>query len=146
MQVENPQDTIFYSIEKAIKTYRQFAQRRIHHAGLEITLDQALLLRALSDYPENSQSEIADLIFKDHASVTRMIDLLVKKELLERSRHANDRRRYKLRLSNQGKKVLRRLNRVVSENRALAQSGISEKNSKQLRKTLHQIIENCEIK
>ncbi len=144
MSIENPQATIFYSIEKAIKTYRQFAQRRLGAVGLNITLDQALLLRALHDHPEASQSEIGNLIFKDYASVTRMIELLVKKRFLTRSMHGVDRRRYRLQLSSEGKKVLKHLNGVIADNRAQAKKKITRQEIEQLRSTLNKIINNCQ--
>ncbi len=43
MQVINPKHTVFYSIEKAIKTYRQFAQRRLSVRNIDITIDQLLV-------------------------------------------------------------------------------------------------------
>jgi MarR family transcriptional regulator, transcriptional regulator for hemolysin len=143
MQVINPKHTVFYSIEKAIKTYRQFAQRRISAQNIDITIDQLLVLRAIQDYKGISQTQIGELIFKDYASVTRMIDLLVKKGYLKRSYHPEDRRRHALRITPVGEEVITTLNTVVAGNRKRALEGIQPEEIEQLRDILNKIIENC---
>lgn len=143
MQVINPKHTVFYSIEKAIKTYRQFAQRRISAQNIDITIDQLLVLRAIQDYNGISQTQIGELIFKDYASVTRMIDLLVKKGYLKRSYHPEDRRRHALRITPAGEEVIAKLNTVVAGNRQRALEGIPVEEIEQLRHILNKIIENC---
>ena len=69
---------IFYNIEKAIKSYRRLAQKELKKHGLNITVDQWLTLSALNDNPDIAQKDLAEMIFKDNASVTRIILLLVK--------------------------------------------------------------------
>lgn len=83
--------TVFYLMDKSIKTYRQFAQKRISEAGFDITVDQWLVMRALDEHPQATLLDIADVVFKDTASLTRIIDLLVKKGLLRRDLSAVDR-------------------------------------------------------
>jgi DNA-binding MarR family transcriptional regulator len=143
MQVVNPRQTIFYSIEKAIKTYRQFAQRCISNEGLDITIDQLLVLRAIQDYQGISQSQIGEMIFKDYASVTRMIDLLVKKDYLQREHHGQDRRRHALNITARGREVIDRLNPIVSEYRHIALQNVNENEVKLVRNILEKLIENC---
>lgn len=46
-------ELVFYTIEKAIKSYRQFAQRQIKEQGLDITVDQWLILKTISEHPES---------------------------------------------------------------------------------------------
>ena len=79
MIMEKLDSVLFYYIEKAIKSYRQFAQRELKNAGLSITVDQWLTLNCLHENPDMSQKELAETIFKDNASITRIIELLVKK-------------------------------------------------------------------
>ena len=143
MKVLNPKDTVFYSIEKTIKTYRQFAQRCINANNLDITIDQQLVLRAIQDYQGITQSQIGEMIFKDYASVTRMIDLLVKKGYLARSYHKEDRRRHQLTITTAGETVIDRLNSIVSSYRKNALKDISEKDIDHVRSILAQITQNC---
>jgi DNA-binding MarR family transcriptional regulator len=141
--MEKLERVIFYSLDKSIKTYRQFAQRRFIEAGLDITIDQWLVLNAIHEKPDISQLEIAEKVFKDAASVTRIIDLLIKKNYLERETHNSDRRRFSLNLTKEGKTLLKNISKVVEQNRTKALKGINEKELLQMKETLNLIIDNC---
>src|SRR6476660_6972282 len=134
---------IFYSLDKTIKTYRQFAQKRFFEQGFDITIDQWLVLNALYEKPDITQFEIASKVFKDTASVTRIIDLLIKKGLLIREAHSLDRRRFTLELTAEGKKLITKITGVVEQNRAIALQGITEKELIRMKETLNDIIDNC---
>jgi len=133
----------FYVLEKAIKSYRQFAQRNIKGVNKDITIDQWLILKTILDNPNCSQREIAATIFKDVASVTRIIELLVNKGLLVRSPHSEDRRRFGLKLTSKGMAVQKDLMPVIIQNRSSALKGLSVEEIEVLRNLLHRIINNC---
>ncbi len=137
-----PSKTVFYTIEKTIKTYRKFSKQNFIKVVDDITVDQKLILQYLNDYPELSQKEIAELVFKDNASLTRMIDLMVNKKFLKRSMNNEDRRRYKIEITPRGKEVLNKLEPVIKENREKAFSGITEEELVQLNTTLNKILSN----
>lgn len=141
---DNITDVIFYTIEKAIKSYRKFAQKRIDQAKLDITIDQWLVLNCLSKNENISQNKLAELIFKDVASVTRIIDLLVKKEYVIRSFHSSDRRRFNLTITDKGDAIIREASRIVNENRSAALENISAEEVKQADLILQKLIANCE--
>ena len=141
--MEKLERVIFYALDKCIKTYRQFAQRRFIEAGLDITIDQWLVLNAISEKPDLSQLEIAERVFKDASSVTRIIDLLIKKEYLQRETHEWDRRRFSLGLTKEGQAVMKKIAKVVEQNRAQALKEISEDQLLQMQQTLSLIIDNC---
>ncbi|WP_109300867.1 MarR family winged helix-turn-helix transcriptional regulator [Aquimarina sp. AU474] len=143
MNIENPSQVVFYRIERAIKEYRKFAQKKISETIDDITVDQGLILLFLNDYPELSQKEIAALVFKDNASMTRMIDLMVKKEYLIRSTHSKDRRRHTIEITGKGKEILKKLPPVILENRNTALKEITHEELLQLEQTLNKIIQNC---
>ena len=134
---------IFYSVDKTIKTYRQFAQKRFIEEGLDITIDQWLVLNAIAERPDISQLEIAEKVFKDAASITRIIDLLIKKKYLQRETHNSDRRRFSLGLTEEGRELIKSISKLVKQNRAKALKGITEKELVQMKQTLTQIIDNC---
>jgi MarR family transcriptional regulator, transcriptional regulator for hemolysin len=142
--MEKLEQVIFYALDKAIKQYRQFAQRRLNEAGIEITIDQWLVLHTIEDQPGISQTEIADQVFKDAASVTRIIELLKKKGLLDRKEHEADRRRSTLELTKEGKTVIRQAMKVSEQNRNAALKGVTEKEMSTMRNALNTIIINCQ--
>ena len=143
MIMEKIEDVLFYTIDKSIKTYRQYAQKKLISAGHSITIDQWLVLTVLKDYPEISQSEIADKVFKDNASVTRIIELLVKSNLLKRSVQSQDRRRTNISITTKGEKSLVEVKQIVLNNRKNALRGISKDEIKLLNTLLNKIITNC---
>jgi DNA-binding MarR family transcriptional regulator len=137
------QSVVFYSIEKAIKSYRQFAQRELKKHGLGITVDQWLILKTLQDAPDMAQKELAAAVFKDEASVTRIIALLVKKKYLSTKTHGQDNRRKKLRLSAEGKKLVTQVEKVAALYRRTALLNVSAKEIQSVNKILNKIILNC---
>ena len=138
-----PSETVFYLIEKAIKNYRKLAQQEISERVGNLTLDQALLLQFLIKNPGLTQSEIADLIFKDNASVTRMIELMVKNKFLSRSMNSNDRRRFNIELTKKTKDLLPELNMIITENRTKALQNIPQTEIDKVASILNKIIKNC---
>ena len=100
--MEKLDQIIFYSLEKSIKLYRQFAQKSIEKKGLDITIDQWLVLKTIEDNADITQLQIAINVFKDYASITRIIEILVTKKFLERNFHSVDRRRFDLSITKLG--------------------------------------------
>lgn len=138
------ESVLFYVMEKTIKSYRQFAQRNLNTLNQDLTIDQWLVLKTLYDNPKLTQREIAGRVFKDHASITRMIDLLVNKGFLERSLNPNDRRRYALELTPMGKMAQQESIPIIMENRATALKGLTTEEVETLRHLLQRITDNCQ--
>ena len=143
MNVAIPSNTIFYIIEQTIKEYRKFSQKKISEEIGTITIDQGLILLFLNNRPELTQKEIARLIFRENASVTRMIDSLVKKKFLKRTVNKHDRRRYTLNITPEGEGILASLSSTIMSNRKKAIKGVTQKELNQLTITLQKIISNC---
>ena len=141
--MESLDQIVFYSLEKAIKTYRQFAQKQIETAGFDITIDQWLILKTIQENDNLAQQQIAEKVFKDVASVTRIIEILVKKEYIKRSFHNNDRRRFALAITQKGEKIINKVLPIIEQNRAQALTSFSEKDVKKLQKLLTTLTKNC---
>lgn len=137
------EEVIFYTLEKAIKSYRQYAQRRFNEAGVYITIDQWLVLSYISQNGECYQHEIASAVFKDNASVTRIIEILVGSGFLTRSIHEKDRRRYRLRLTDEGRQLIKKAQKIVQQYRSAGIRHIDPEELRTTEKVLKQMIENC---
>lgn len=138
------ESVLFYVMEKTIKSYRQFAQRNLNALNQDLTIDQWLILKTLHDNPKLTQREIAERVFKDHASITRMIDLLVTKGFIERFPHPDDRRRYTLQLTPMGKMAQQESIPIIMQNRATALEGLNADEVATLRNLLQRITDNCQ--
>lgn len=142
MKFETPTSTVLYSIEETIKAYRRLSQQNISSIVPEITVDQALIL-IIIDREEKTQSEIADLVFKDYASMTRIIKLMLNKNYLTKTIDNADKRKAELKITPSGKEIIEKLNPVIKKNRAIALNTLSEQEVEQLFKILNKITQNC---
>lgn len=141
--MEHLNNVIFYQIEQAIKTYRMYAQKQIKSKGLNITIDQWLVLKSLKENPDLNQAELAEKVFKDNASITRIIDLLVKSGYVEREINPNDRRKFNLNITSIGNKILTETHTIVLQNRKTALNSIAENDIQIMSETLQKITSNC---
>jgi len=140
--MEKLDNILFYTIDKSIKSYKQFAQKRLKEAGFTITVDQWLVLKAIEENNKVTQQQIAERVFKDVASITRIIELLVQKKYLERYFHSTDRRRFELSLTEEGKDVLQKLQPYINANRDTALAGLTDADINKVQAVLSRIILN----
>jgi len=142
--LENLNHILFYTIEKSIKSYRQFAQRQITAAGFDITIDQWLVLKTIEEDSTATQQQMAAKVFKDMASMTRIVELLVRKNYLLRKFNTSDRRRFDLELTATGKNLLQQIQPLIVSNRNTALKGISDENLQILQFELEKITSNVQ--
>lgn len=140
--MEKLEQIIFYSIDKAIRTYRQYAQQELKKAGFSMTIDQWLVIKCILENPDISQQEIAEKVFKDNASITRIITLLVKEKYLTRKIKPSNRRRTNLHVTDYGHKTLEAIDQIVVKNRAVALNQISQEELKITKEVMEKIASN----
>jgi len=138
------QDVVFYSLESASKAYRRFAQSRLDAAGIDITIDQWLVLKTIHETADVTLQQVGVAVFKDFASITRIVQLLERKGLLRRKPHSTDRRRSELVLTKSGQSVIRTVEPVAQAYRRQALDGIDPAEVARLRAVLKRITENCD--
>lgn len=140
--MEKLEQIIFYSIDKAIRTYRQFAQQELKKAGFSMTVDQWLVIKCILENPDISQQEIAERVFKDNASITRIISLLVKEKYLTRKLKPSNRRRTNLNVTDYGLKTIEAIDIIVLKNRAVALADINQEELKITKDVMEKIASN----
>jgi MarR family transcriptional regulator, transcriptional regulator for hemolysin len=139
-------DVLFYSLESATKAYRRFAQARLASAGIDITIDQWLVLKTINESADITLQQVGVAVFKDFASITRIVQLLERKGLLRRRPHPSDGRRSELALTNAGESVIRTVEPIAQANRRHALEGIDADEVARLRAVLKRITDNCEVR
>ena len=138
-----PNSSVFYKIESTIKAYRKLAQKNINSSGHKITIDQVLSLIFISNFPDLPQNKIAEMTFKDNASLTRIIDSLYKDKLLNRTPNLKDRRRYDLEVTEKGVETIDDIIPIIKKNRKKALNGITKDELNKLGEILTKIYTNC---
>ena len=141
--MEKLNNTLLYTLDKCFRTYNQFAQRNVRRAGYDITIDQWLILKSVAENPDITQNDISKIVFKDNASITRIIQLLVNAGYLMREIHPFDRRRMSLTLTESGKKITSDVNEIALKNRASALKNINVNQINEMKSLLEQILDNC---
>lgn len=141
--MEKLEDILFYHIDKAIKSYRTFAQKSIKDAGFEITIDQWLVLKNLYDNPKIMQIELAERVFKDNASITRIIEILVKKMYLAKEIHSVDKRRSSYKITKFGEDLLKKIQPLILDNRRKALNKLTQNEIEITTKVMNIISNNC---
>lgn len=133
-----------FLLDRTARRVKQYAQRKFKQHDFDVTVDQWLVMKNLSESETLSQSELAQLVFKDHPTLTRIIDILCKKGYVERTPHPQDRRSFHLLLTDNGKKKVGELKPKVSDIRQKAWENLGEKDFNEFRRILNTIYNNLE--
>jgi DNA-binding MarR family transcriptional regulator len=136
---EEPYSMYSFLLDRTARSVKQYAQRRFKELGFNITLDQWLVLRSLFDHRDLNQKELADLIFKDTPTLTRIIDLLCKKKLTKRKPDPDDRRCFHVGLTAAGRAKVEKLKPMVKGIRLKAWEGLRERDFHQFKHILNAI-------
>ena len=126
-------------LDRTIKRMRQYSQMIFDKHGFKLTVDQWVILKRIADDEGCSQKEIAAKTYKDPASITRIIDALSKKGLVERRPQPNDRRRYDIFLTDKGQDLYHEMIDVVIELRKVPLKNISTEELQQLQSILNRM-------
>ena len=90
---------------KASTAIARRLQRKINHAGLNITIEQWSVLYHLWKNEGQSQQQLCNATFRDKPSITRLVDNLEKLNLVKRVASETDRRINLIYLTRQGQKL-----------------------------------------
>lgn len=120
---------------------KKFVQNS-HNSGIDISMDQWLVLGPIWENEGISHKEISEYCLKDKTSVTKIIDTLEKKNLVVRVPDQLDHRIKRVVLSNKGKKLFLEVIPVMELTRDQLRKGITEKEVELLRSVLSKIYKN----
>lgn len=139
---EEPYSSYSFLLDRTARRVKQYAQRQFNELGFNITVDQWLVMKHLSEQGEMTQTDLGALLLKDNPTVTRIIDLLSKKGLAERRRHPSDRRCFMVALTAAGRRKVDQLKPRVRSIRLKAWEGLSPRDFAHFRRILDTIYEN----
>lgn len=132
---------LFFIIEKVHKTARRHSQEEFYKAGYDVTLDQWLVLKKIYDADKINQVELAEALFKDKASITRILDLLLKKKLVKKTEDI-DKRAFNLSLTAAGLQFYTDLLVIVNRLRKQYTDSISVAEQTELKRLLTKMLDN----
>ncbi|KEO74795.1 MarR family winged helix-turn-helix transcriptional regulator [Anditalea andensis] len=133
-----------FLLDRTARKVKQYAQQKFKLGDFDVTVDQWLVIKHLSENGVLSQTELAQLVFKDHPTMTRIIDILCKKGYVERMPHPNDRRSFQLLLTDTGTKKVAELRPQIVSIREKAWENLNEKDFEEFKRILNTIYQNLE--
>ena len=137
-------EAVFDSIHTVMHMYRSMQLRSLRDTGHELTHMEYKVLGFFAKHPGASQSELVAHSGRDKAQLARLMRGLRDKGLLDAEVDESDRRSARLRLTEQGIKVIEGLQALGAEVSGLAVSGMSEQDCAQLLALLQRVRVNLE--
>ena len=136
------EDSPGFSLYRVNMRLRVLGTQLLRPYGL--TPEQFAALATLCNRDGMSQRELADHLVKDRPNMTRILDKLQHKGLIERKAHPEDRRIHQLYATDVGQKLLARLAPLVLEARQNMFGALSEKEKATLRLLLEKLFTSLE--
>ncbi|MDQ7002192.1 MAG: MarR family transcriptional regulator [Ghiorsea sp.] len=110
--------------------------------GYDITPEAAQALTIIQHFDGLTQTKLAQILGKDKASITRLLNSLVQLGLVERMQDSNDRRIIRAHITIKGKNTFQQFLPKLHALSDLTLQGISEEDVKQTLHTLTRITSN----
>ncbi len=136
------EDVLLFQIEQASKASKVYTQREFDNLQLGITIEQWILLRIISESPNLSQKVLAEMTYRDPASITRSINILTNKGFVARQFTKENKKTYKIDLTEKGKHFVEEHLPMVISHRKRSIEGFSENELQLFSDFLRRIKEN----
>lgn len=111
-------------------------------AGHDLTPEQWSVLARLYEDEGMNQCQLGEKTLKDRHNVTRILNRLEKKGLIERRRSPGDNRSFRIYLTKEGRKVERKLSSITLGQGKLRYKGMSGKEIQLLKSLLEKVLKN----
>ena len=131
-----------FLLDRTARRVKQYAQQKFNELKFNVTVDQWLVMKHLYENGPMKQNGLAEILFKDNPTITRMIDLLCEKGFLIRKDHPSDRRCFLVGLTKQGTVKVEQMKPRIANIRLKAWEGLSKVDFKQFQKILNTIYDN----
>ena len=120
---------------------RRFVQNT-YEAGLDISLDQWMVLGPIHYHGNPSQKLLSDVCLKDKTSISRIINTLENKNLVVRVSDQIDKRVNRIILTGAGKQLFSDIQPIMNKTKKEVSRGLSEFEIKTFKDVLSKIIQN----
>lgn len=131
-----------YKLARASRLLTNRLNQTFREHGFPITVEQWAIMIQLWENDGLTQNDLALLTDKDQPSVSRLIDNMIKRNLVRRVPHPTDRRTNLIYLSPFGSEIQRELISLVLQALAEASKGIDPKEMEICFSVLDRVIEN----
>jgi len=131
-----------FLLDRTARKVKQYAHQKFKELKFNITVDQWLVLKHLHENGEMKQNALAEILFKDNPTVTRIIDLLCEKGFTVRKQHPSDRRCFLVGLTKPGTVKVEQMKPRIKKIRLKAWEGLSDDDFTHFQRVLNTIYSN----
>lgn len=136
-----------HKLDQASKAIRLDLIKRFQKMELNVTPDQWFVLELLFEKNKGmTQNDIVKLTNKDAPTISRIVDLLCKKNFAERKPFRGDKRKHKIILSDHGQHLVLKAQQEIHSSYQVGWSDLSEDDLQHLNRIAEKIITNYETK
>lgn len=105
--MHNLEDSLGFQVNMTANAMKNRFNNFLKPYGL--TSEQYVIMKSVEENPDITPTQLAEITFKDKTTITRMIDTLVKNEMLIRIPKQSDRRAYKIQWSQKGETIMKEI-------------------------------------
>jgi len=134
----NRNNSLGYALTTTLNTLRKSFNQAIK--DYNISSEQYAVMKLLDEFQELTPSEIAKLLARDKANITRIVDSLSKKSLIKKENI--NKKSYKISLNKKGMEVLKNVDLIALEFNKKIKQLIGEEDYKLIIEKLKLIREN----
>ncbi|NVK53375.1 MAG: MarR family transcriptional regulator [Flavobacteriaceae bacterium] len=127
---------------KTVKILDYFVQETLNNYNLDLTKEQMIVLKKLSDKDGLNQNELAFLTLRDKSSLTRLLTKMEAKNYITRRQDTTDKRIKNVFLTKTGKETFIKAKPVIKQLIQRIEQGISATEKQDIIKTLKKIQSN----
>lgn len=131
-----------FLIGRAYRSLVKYINRKLIQHGQNITLEQWVLLKRLLHKDGRNQQELAECTDRDKVTITKLIDGLEKRKLVERRPCVLDRRKKYVFLTQKGMEVKDSVMKIVRNAIRDSLKGLSDDEIKLMEQILMKVYEN----
>lgn len=136
--------SVFYLVNKTALFLKMSGLQFFKEKNFAITPEQASILHILYQEDGISQRQLGKTALKDRPNITRLIDILEEKKFVYRELDPQNRRIFKVFITEEGKKQVESILPDIMEARKRAFDGLSEEDLEILKNILVKIQNNLE--
>ena len=131
-----------YFIDRTAKVIKSDINNRFRKLGADVTPEQWLLLNKLNQQNGQSQVELGEGTYKNAPTISRIIDLLCKKEFAERQPYEGDRRKFKIYITQKGRDLVSLTTPEIINARKDGWAGLNHQDYDELMRIINKIFNN----
>lgn len=140
--VDHKNKRIGFLLERTTRIAKLSFTKAFKKLGVDITPEQWIVIDTVNKNGTMSQKEIGQLSFKNAPTISRIIDNLVKKGLVDRIGEEGDRRKTSISITPNGADLIKHCQVEVDRLRNLSWENLSDSDYEDFTRILDKIFEN----